>query len=434
MFSIIITVYNAEDTIKHTLNGIINNCRNALYEIIVVNDGSQDGTLNILNTYKDVKHVTIINQENHGVSKARNVGVKHVSKHSEYITFVDDSDMISENFISEAKNFFEAHPKINIAMAPITVCKDGKEYSQTLNYRFNTNESYIDIFKNYRDIHFHIGGVVFRTSLFNNPEYKFNEAISYWEDAALINTIILDQRYYGLLKASKYFYDRNNTNSLSHKCWYSDARYTSHINTNYLPLVEKSLSQYGKVINYIQYLVALHYLQYILEHNQKYINNMKENLTEEFITSSKNLFTYIDTEIIDQLKCPTRNKAFLYQLKDEKYPYYLKNNHIRILIHHYKNKKILFSLSDDIGVSGESAEISIYFRNKYQTNAIAKERREVTILGEKVNDLSLIHLEARIPRSLIFFGFNVKVKDLKDNNEIWIKSEPLYKRLIRKFI
>ncbi|RIL46703.1 hypothetical protein BUY93_12970, partial [Mammaliicoccus fleurettii] len=61
-------------------------------------------------------------------------------------------------------------------------------------------------------------------------------------------------------------------------------------------------------------------------------------------------------------------------------------------------------------------------------------RRDVTIFGKKVNDLSLNNFEAKIPRRLILFGFKVKVKDLRNDNEIWIKSEPLYKRLLRKFI
>ncbi|MEB8372603.1 glycosyltransferase family 2 protein [Mammaliicoccus sp. FSL K6-3158] len=434
MISIIITVYNAENTINATINGIIKNCSNELFEIVIVNDGSQDDTFNILNKYKNVNNITIINQENQGVSKARNVGLKHVSKYSEYITFVDDSDMISGNFISEAKSFFENYKNINIAVSPILICKSESTYSHTLNYRFNNIKEYVDIIEDYHDIHFHIGGVVFRTSLFNNPEYKFNESISFWEDAALINTIILDQRYYGLLHNSNYYYDRNNTNSLSQIAWYSDARYTNHINTNYLPLITRSISKYGKVIDYIQYLITLHYLEYILEHNQKFINKMKNNLSKDFIDISKKLFENIDIKIIDQLKCPTRYKVFLYHLKGEVYPYHLRNNHIRLLIHHYKNKKILFSLSDDIGVSDDSSEITIYFRNKIQTKVISKRRRDVTIFGKKVNDLSLNNFEAKIPRRLILFGFKVKVKDLRNDNEIWIKSESLYKRLLRKFI
>lgn len=433
MFSIIITVYNAEKIINKTINMIIKNCSNQLFEIIIVNDGSNDGTSKILNKFKNVNNITIINQENFGVSRARNIGIKNVNKDSEYITFVDDSDMISDNFIGEAKSIFEKYKNINLAMSPMLITKGNSSYDQSLNYRFNNNVEYVDILKNYNYIQYHIGGVVFKTDLFRNNNYEFNESLSYWEDAALINSIVLDQRYYGLIKNSMYYYDRNNKNSLSQIAWYSSSRYAYHIKENYLPLLNKSQTKYGEVIDYIQYLLALHYLEYLLEHNQKFIDKMKSNLSGEFKEYSKKLFKYIEFDIINKLNCSTRYKAFLYELKGKEYPYHLIHKKVRLLIHSYKKKKLLFSFSDDIGIFNNKVKISIYFGNKKISSAETKSDRKVTIFGNNVNDISLFIFETYIPKMLIIFGFKVKVMDLDSQNIIWIKSDSMFKRIIRRF-
>ena len=70
MISVIINVYNDEKYIKKCLDCVVNQTYKDL-EIIIVNDGSTDNTLKICESYKDPR-IKIINQENKGVSAARN--------------------------------------------------------------------------------------------------------------------------------------------------------------------------------------------------------------------------------------------------------------------------------------------------------------------------------------------------------------------------
>lgn len=92
--SVIIPVYNAKNYIEKTLNSILNQSIDSL-EIIVINDGSTDGSKDILdyynNTYDNLK---VIHQENKGVSAARNLGI--LSAVGEYIGFVDSDDLLDE--------------------------------------------------------------------------------------------------------------------------------------------------------------------------------------------------------------------------------------------------------------------------------------------------------------------------------------------------
>ena len=84
--SIIIPAYNVEKYIRKCLDSVINIPNT---EIIVINDGSTDNTLDIIKEYNDIK---IINNANHGVSYSRNYGIKESS--GKYIMFVDSDDYI----------------------------------------------------------------------------------------------------------------------------------------------------------------------------------------------------------------------------------------------------------------------------------------------------------------------------------------------------
>lgn len=94
-FSIIVPIYNTEKYLPKCLDSLVNQTYKNI-EIICINDGSTDNSLKILEKYaqKD-EHIKIINQENQGVSIARNVGINNAT--GDYILFVDADDWIETN-------------------------------------------------------------------------------------------------------------------------------------------------------------------------------------------------------------------------------------------------------------------------------------------------------------------------------------------------
>lgn len=92
--SVIIAAYNAEEYLSETMDSIfLQTMDNSDYEVIVVNDGSSDNTLSILNSYKaNYSNLTIIDKENGGPSFARNAGLD-IAK-GEYIFFFDADDIL----------------------------------------------------------------------------------------------------------------------------------------------------------------------------------------------------------------------------------------------------------------------------------------------------------------------------------------------------
>ncbi len=98
--SIIIPVYNAEKYLAECLDSCLNQDIPAEdYEIICVNDGSTDGSAEILERYaREHSNVRFITQPNGGVSVARNTGID--AARGEYIWFVDADDLIQRNCLA----------------------------------------------------------------------------------------------------------------------------------------------------------------------------------------------------------------------------------------------------------------------------------------------------------------------------------------------
>lgn len=93
--SVIVPIYNVEKYLSECLNSIINQTYENL-EIILVNDGSTDKSLEICKRYEKIdSRIKIISKENGGLSSARNIGIKNAS--GEYISFVDSDDFIEVN-------------------------------------------------------------------------------------------------------------------------------------------------------------------------------------------------------------------------------------------------------------------------------------------------------------------------------------------------
>ena len=107
MFSVIIPVYNGAKFIDNAIKSVFSQT-NSDWELIVVNDGSKDNTEDVLKKYADNDKIRIINQENGGVSVARNTGYE-VSK-GEYIAFLDADDVWHNNHLEVMAELIQQYP------------------------------------------------------------------------------------------------------------------------------------------------------------------------------------------------------------------------------------------------------------------------------------------------------------------------------------
>lgn len=96
-FSIVIPLYNKEQSIFNTVLSALNQSYQN-FEIVIINDGSSDASVDIVNKIED-KRIHLIHQENQGVSAARNRGIKEANY--EWIAFLDGDDLWEENHLEE---------------------------------------------------------------------------------------------------------------------------------------------------------------------------------------------------------------------------------------------------------------------------------------------------------------------------------------------
>ena len=94
---IIVPIYNVKEYLDDCICSLLNQKTEFTYRIVAVNDGSTDGSELILQKYRNHSSITIIQQQNSGLSKARNTALQLIS--GKYVMFVDSDDFLPDNGI-----------------------------------------------------------------------------------------------------------------------------------------------------------------------------------------------------------------------------------------------------------------------------------------------------------------------------------------------
>jgi glycosyltransferase involved in cell wall biosynthesis len=130
-FSVIIPVYNREQDILKALNSVINQTFGD-YEIVVVDDGSTDGTAAVLNCFKE-KIEVIRHRENLGVSAARNSAIKSAS--GQYIALLDSDDEWYPHKLAEDFRYLEQNNQVKIHQSNEEWVRNGKKVNPKFKHK-----------------------------------------------------------------------------------------------------------------------------------------------------------------------------------------------------------------------------------------------------------------------------------------------------------
>ena len=179
--SIIVPVFNTKEYLRKCFDSIKNQTYSNI-EIIFVNDGSTDDSLELLRSFeKEDKRVVIVDQENKGLSAARNAGVKKAT--GDYLSFLDSDDFLAEDAIEYLYKMINKDKKVKISVCShIEYYNDKKQ--KVFNSGYKTKELSIkdglDYMLNEKGFNLQSTAKLYERSLFNNvlfPEGMLHEDV-----------------------------------------------------------------------------------------------------------------------------------------------------------------------------------------------------------------------------------------------------------------
>lgn len=188
-FSIIIPVYNVEKYIDKCLSSIYSQSFDeSKYEVIVINDGSQDQSMSIAYDFaRKHSNLCILEKKNEGVSSARNVGIRQAI--GEYLTFVDADDWIEPNSLYKAYEYLTNTEQLDVLMFKSTKMNGIERYSWDKLIKNGTICSGVDAYKNGYKRGSVCGGF-YKKSFLQDNKIEFPIGVRNGEDSIVMSLIL----------------------------------------------------------------------------------------------------------------------------------------------------------------------------------------------------------------------------------------------------
>lgn len=212
--SIIVPVYNAEEYLDRCIQSILKQTFSN-FELILINDGSTDKSLDICDKYcRNDRRIIVINQENKGVSFSRNLGIE-IAK-GRFLLFIDSDDCIDCDMIEYLYNMIVDYD-CDVSMCRCKLYIDGKLKNKTKDDNvitcYKTNREIFENFIVENKFLLSIWNKLYKKSIFIDNDIRFPVDIRYSEDAVLNYKVFLNinKAVFGNLQKYNYYINNSST-------------------------------------------------------------------------------------------------------------------------------------------------------------------------------------------------------------------------------
>lgn len=271
MVSIILPVFNAERFLSQCLDSILRQTYQD-WELIAVDDGSKDGSIEILKSYeKRDNRIHIISKENEGVSIARNVALEQT--HGDYIYFVDSDDIVMHEALMILVKAMDSSNATFVKSDFLPIDEQGKQVfinkKQVIRRRYDGRV--MDSEKFFKKIlmkEYFLWTCLFQKDIIVKNHIQFIPHCRLMEDAAFVADYLL-------------YSDRN---VYKDACVYGYRKYegtVSAVNKDYtedMNLIKKHIKQYPKSYNHIFLLKNIN--NYLDEKDAPFITRLKIKMAQ----------------------------------------------------------------------------------------------------------------------------------------------------------
>lgn len=198
--SFIVPVYNTASYLRRCINSIISQHYHN-YELILINDGSTDSSLEICREYAGNSKVLIITQPNSGVSAARNAGIKIAT--GDYFFFVDSDDWIEEQSLEYISEFLDNND-VDVLRIKCNTVKKGYVVSDLWH---KTGKIDTDVLMKRKYFCPALWGYLFKASIIRENRIVFVHALKYSEDSNFIFKCLCKSKNIYLINSRTYNYN-----------------------------------------------------------------------------------------------------------------------------------------------------------------------------------------------------------------------------------
>lgn len=213
LVSIIMAAYNAEKTIAESIESVLNQTYKN-FELIVVDDGSVDATGEIVDEYaaKD-NRIKVFHNQNQGVSKTRNFGLKQAS--GDYVQIIDSDDLWAENMLETTVGAIGENDILIFGFKTFP----GDEVEAVDECQFNSHEEIMDnlVFLFEKHMVNSSWNKLYSRKLISDNNAEFQSEISLGEDAVFNAILISNSLRIKCISQVLYYYRSDDVASLSHK-------------------------------------------------------------------------------------------------------------------------------------------------------------------------------------------------------------------------